>query len=76
MADLRVKSAIARLSALVPIMNNFADRIIWAGDYLDIPRGTGSVSANLIYLDAPFNSNRNYSALVCSAAVRTTPDGC
>ena len=41
---------------------NFADKTIWTGDNLDILRGMNSESVDLIYLDPPFNSNRNYSA--------------
>ena len=47
---------------------NFADKTIWTGDNLDILRGLNSESVDLIYLDPPFNSNRNYSAPVGSAA--------
>ena len=47
---------------------NFADKTIWTGDNLDILRGMNSESVDLIYLDPPFNSNRNYSAPVGSAA--------
>ena len=50
-------------------MTNFADRTIWTGDNLDILRGLNSASVDLIYLDSPFNSNRNYAAPVGSAAV-------
>ena len=49
-------------------MTNFADRTIWTGDNLDILRGLNSASVGLIYLDPPFNSNRNYAAPVGSAA--------
>ena len=49
-------------------MANFADRTIWTGDSLDILRGLNSALVDLIYLDTPFNSNRNYSAPVGSAA--------
>ena len=49
-------------------MSNFADRTIWTGDNLDILRGLNSASIDLIYLDPPFNSNRNYAAPVGSAA--------
>ena len=51
-------------------MTNFADRTIWTGDNLDILRGLNSASADLIYLDPPFNSNQNYAAPVGSAAAR------
>ena len=47
---------------------NFADKTIGRGDNLDILRGMNSESVDLIYLDPPFNSNRNYSAPVGSAA--------
>ena len=49
-------------------MTNFADRTIWTGDNLDILRGLNSASVDFIYLDPPFNSNRNYAAPVGSAA--------
>ena len=47
---------------------DFADKTIWTGDNLDIMRGMNSESVDLIYLDPPFNSNRNYAAPVGSAA--------
>ena len=49
-------------------VTNFADRTIWTGDNLDILRGLNSASVDLIYLDPPFNSNRNYAAPVGSTA--------
>ena len=49
-------------------MTNFADKTIWTGDNLDILRGLNSASVDLIYLDPPFNSNRDYAAPVGSAA--------
>ncbi len=49
-------------------MTNFADKTIWTGDNLDILRGLNSASVDSIYLDPPFNSNRNYAAPVGSAA--------
>ena len=49
-------------------MTNFADKTIWTGDNLDILRGMNSESVDLIYLDPPFNSNRNYAAPVGSKA--------
>ena len=53
-------------------MTNFADRTIWTGDNLDILRGLNSTSVDLIYLDPPFNSNRNYAAPVGSSAAGAT----
>ena len=47
---------------------NFVDKTIWTGDNLDILRGLNSKSVDLIYLDPPFNSNRNYAAPVGSRA--------
>ena len=47
---------------------NFANRTIWTGDNLDILRGMNSECVDLIYLDPPFNSNRNYAAPVGSQA--------
>ena len=53
--------------AHVERVTNFADGTIWTGDNLDILRGLNSASVDLIYLDPPFNSNRNYAAPVGSA---------
>ena len=47
---------------------NFANRTLWTGDNLDIMRNINSECIDLIYLDPPFNSNRNYSAPVGSKA--------
>ena len=47
---------------------NFADKTVWTGDNLDILRGMNSDCVDLIYLDPPFNSNRNYAAPVGSTA--------
>ncbi len=47
---------------------NFTDKTVWTGDNLDILRGLNSACVDLIYLDPPFNSNRNYAAPVGSAA--------
>ena len=41
---------------------NFASATIWAGDNLPVMRGMNSACVDLIYLDPPFNSNRNYEA--------------
>ncbi len=41
---------------------NWSNRTMWTGDNLDIMRGMNSESVDLIYLDPPFNSNRNYAA--------------
>ena len=47
---------------------NWANRSIFVGDNLDVLRGMNSASVDLVYLDPPFNSNRNYSAPVGSDA--------
>ena len=47
---------------------NFASGTVWAGDNLDIMRGMNSESVDLIYLDPPFNSNRDYAAPIGSEA--------
>lgn len=49
-----------------PIM--VKNRTIWTGDNLHILRGLADESVDLIYLDPPFNSNRNYAAPVGSEA--------
>ena len=47
---------------------NWANRTIFEGDNLDILRGMNAASVDLVYLDPPFNSNRNYAAPIGSAA--------
>ena len=47
---------------------NFKNRTLWTGDNLDVMRGLNSESVDLIYLDPPFNSNREYSAPIGSEA--------
>lgn len=47
---------------------NWKNRTIWTGDNLDILRGMNTDSVDLIYLDPPFNSNRNYAAPIGSKA--------
>ena len=47
---------------------NFTNRTLWTGDNLDILRGMNSECVDLIYLDPPFNSNKNYEAPVGSKA--------
>ena len=41
---------------------------LWTGDNLDIMRGVNSGSVDLVYLDPPFNSNRDYAAPIGSEA--------
>ena len=47
---------------------NWVNRTIWTGDNLHILRGMNSDCVDLIYLDPPFNSNRNYAAPIGSKA--------
>ncbi len=47
---------------------NWANRTIWTGDNLDVMRGMNSDSVDLIYLDPPFNTNRDYEAPIGSEA--------
>ena len=47
---------------------NFENRTVWTGDNLDVLRGVNSECVDLIYLDPPFNSNRDYSAPIGSEA--------
>ena len=47
---------------------NFANRTLWTGDNMDVLRGMNSDCVDLIYLDPPFNSNRNYAAPIVSKA--------
>ena len=49
-------------------VRNFRNRTLWTGDNLDIMRGLNSETVDLIYLDPPFNSNRNYAAPIGSKA--------
>ena len=49
-------------------MENWKNRTMWTGDNLDIMRGMNSDSAELIYLDPPFNSNHSYAAPIGSEA--------
>ena len=47
---------------------NWRNRTLWTGDNLEIMRGMNSESVDLIYLDPPFNSNRDYAAPIGSEA--------
>ena len=47
---------------------NFENRTLFIADNLDIMRGMDSGTIDLIYLDPPFNSNRNYKAPIGSPA--------
>ena len=47
---------------------NWHNRTMWTGDNLPVMRGMNSESVDLIYLDPPFNSKKNYSAPIGSQA--------
>ena len=47
---------------------NWVNRTLWTGDNLDVMRGMNSASVDLIYLDPPFNSKRDYAAPIGSEA--------
>ena len=47
---------------------NVDNRTLFIADNLDIMRGMDSDTIDLIYLDPPFNSNRNYKAPIGSPA--------
>jgi site-specific DNA-methyltransferase (adenine-specific) len=47
---------------------NVKNRTLFTGDNLDVMRGINAGSADLIYLDPPFNSNRDYAAPIGSEA--------
>lgn len=47
---------------------NWTNRTLWTGDNLDIMRGMNGGCVDLIYLDPPFNSNRDYEAPIGSEA--------
>lgn len=61
-------AAAASFSMTTTAAANFADKTIWTGDNLDILRGLNSECVDLVYLDPPFNSNREYAAPVGSQA--------
>ena len=47
---------------------NFVSGTVWTGDNLYVMRGMNAKCIDLIYLDPPFNSNRNYAAPIGSKA--------
>ena len=47
---------------------NFKNRTLWTGDNLDVMRGMNSETIDLIYLDPPFNSKKDYAAPIGSKA--------
>ena len=53
---------------ITPMTPNWKNRTIWTGDNLPIMRGMNSECVDLIYLDPPFNSNKNYEAPIGSQA--------
>ena len=51
-----------------PCVGEVLNRTIFTGDNLHVLRGLNSDTVDLIYLDPPFNSNRDYAAPVGSKA--------
>ena len=49
-------------------IGNVKNRTIFQGDNLDVMRGMNDACVDLIYLDPPFNSDRNHEALPSSKA--------
>ena len=47
---------------------NVQNRTVFSNDNLPVLRGIDTESVDLIYLDPPFNSNRNYAAPIGSDA--------
>ena len=47
---------------------NWVDKTVWTGDNLQVMRGMNSGAVDLIYLDPPFNSKKDYAAPVGSQA--------
>ena len=47
---------------------NWEDKTLFVGDNLHVLRGMNSETVDMIYLDPPFNSNRNYAAPIGSRA--------
>ena len=47
---------------------NFKNRTLWTADNLDVMRGIDTEVIDLIYIDPPFNSNRDYAAPIGSQA--------
>ena len=47
---------------------NWKNKTVWQGDNLPIMRGLNSASVDLIYLDPPFNSKKDYAAPIGSPA--------
>ena len=45
---------------------SFASGTVWTGDNLPVMRGMNDACIDLIYVDPPFNSNRNYEAPIGS----------
>ena len=52
------------------VVENFKHGTLWTADNLEIMRGLNSDTIDLIYLDPPFNSNRDYEAPVGSEAAK------
>ena len=47
---------------------------LWYGDCLTVIQGMKAASVDLIYLDPPFNSNKNYHSIYKDETGRSLPD--
>ena len=58
----------AMATKVQPGVCNVPNRTVFEGDNLDVMRGMNDGCVDLIYLDPPFNSNRDYAAPIGSEA--------
>ena len=65
-ATAEVETALLTLPGINP--PNFKNRTLWTADNLVVMRGMNSETVDLIYLDPPFNSKRDYAAPIGSEA--------
>ena len=65
-----VSGRVRKMKAVESVVGspNWKNRSVFAGDNLDVLKGMDSGSVDLVYLDPPFNSNRNYEATKGSKA--------
>ena len=54
---------------------NVKNRTLFTGDNLDVMRGMNAQCVDLIYLDPPFNSNRDYAASIGPEAAGAAFEG-
>ena len=64
----RHKRDVPQTKKSVDFQVNWKNKTIWTGDNLPIMRGMNTETVDLIYLDPPFNSKKNYAAPIGSEA--------